>query len=168
MERADFLRESIDFLNRFVMKSFQKEAEEQGFTIPQARVIGYVFIHQPVSIKQLSRNLKMTQSTASDIVERLVAKDFLIKTPNAKDKRIVDISLSPELAEEITESSILEIVNTSLIDALNRLNEDEQKIVEEGMRLLVTAVKEKMAAEGMDNYEYFNISDFLGGANHRE
>ncbi|QQZ08667.1 MarR family winged helix-turn-helix transcriptional regulator [Heyndrickxia vini] len=156
MDKADFIRESIDFLHRYLMKSLQKTAEEHGVTIPQVRVIGDVFAHNTVSIKQLSQNLKMTQSTVSDIVERLTSKGFLVKTPNAKDKRLVDISLSPELAEGIN-GSISEIANMSLIGALSLLSPDEQEIVEKGMGLLVSAVKEKMKADGMDNYDFFDV-----------
>jgi MarR family transcriptional regulator, organic hydroperoxide resistance regulator len=159
LDNAVFIRESIDFLHRYMMKSLQKQAEEHGVTIPQARVIGEVFAHKKVSIKQLSQNLKMTQSTVSDIVDRLTSKGFLVKTSNAKDKRLVDISLSDRLAEDINES-ISEIGNQSLIGVLSLLKKEEQEVVEKGMRLLVSAVKEKMEAEGMDNYEFFDVLFF--------
>ncbi|MGV3463754.1 MAG: MarR family winged helix-turn-helix transcriptional regulator [Heyndrickxia sp.] len=161
MDKADFIRESIDFLHRFMMKSLQKQAEEHGVTIPQARVIGEVFAHHTVSIKQLSQNLKMTQSTVSDIVERLSLKGLLVKTPNEKDKRLVDITLSTELAEEL-HHSIMEISNKSLNGALSLLSHEEQEMVENGMRLLVKAVKERMRTEGMDNHEFFDVLFFPG------
>ncbi|MDY0407456.1 helix-turn-helix domain-containing protein [Paracerasibacillus soli] len=63
MEKADLIGESIDFVHRFTMKSLQKQAEDHGVTIPQVRIIGEVFAHKTVSIKQLCQNLKMTQST---------------------------------------------------------------------------------------------------------
>ena len=159
MDRAVFIRESIDFIHRYTMKSIQKQAEEHGVTIPQVRVIGDVFAHKTVSIKQLSQNLKMTQSTVSDIVERLISKGFLVKTPNAKDKRLVDITLSARLAEDINDS-VSELTNKSLVGVLNLLTPNEQEIVEKGMQIMVTAVKEKMAEEGMDNHEFFDILYF--------
>ena len=161
MDKADFIRESIDFLHRFMMKSLQKQAEEHGVTLPQVRVIGDVFAHTTVSIKQLSQNLKMTQSTVSDIVERLTSKGLLVKTPNEKDKRLVDITLSPELSEEL-HGSILEITNRSLSGVLSLLNQEEQEMVEKGMRLLVMAVKERMETEGLDNHEFFDVLFFPG------
>ncbi|ODG93887.1 MULTISPECIES: helix-turn-helix domain-containing protein [Bacillaceae] len=160
VERPEFIRESIDFLQRFLMKSLQKHSEEHGVTIPQARVIGEVYAHKTMSIKQLSKNLKMTQSTVSDIVERLTTKGLLLKTPNPKDKRFVEISLPENIAEEIHDS-ITEIANKSLNSALSLLDSDEQEIVEKGMKLLVTAVKKKMETDGMDNYEFFDVLYFL-------
>ncbi|WP_106495455.1 MarR family winged helix-turn-helix transcriptional regulator [Lentibacillus sp. Marseille-P4043] len=159
MEKADFIGESIEYIHRYTMKSLQKQAEEHGVTIPQVRVIGEVFAHKTVSIKLLSQNLKMTQSTVSDIVERLMSKDFLVKTPNERDKRLVDISLSPRLAEDIDES-ISQLKNQSLIGVVDLLNPKEQEMVEEGMQLLVSAVKKKMMVEGMNDYEYPDILYF--------
>ncbi|GEN82616.1 hypothetical protein SLU01_09280 [Sporosarcina luteola] len=159
MERANFIGESIEYLHRYTMKSLQKQAEEHGVTIPQVRVIAEVFAHKTVSIKLLSQNLKMTQSTVSDIVERLVSKGFLEKTPNEKDKRLVDITLSERLAQNIDES-IAQIQSQSLVGVLNLLDEKDQEIVEQGMQLLVSAVKEKMIAEGMDDNKFFDILYF--------
>lgn len=159
MEKADLIRESIDFIQRYMMKSIQKHSQEHGVTLPQARVIGEVFSHKAISIKQLSQNLKMTQSTVSDIVERLTAKGLLVKTPNPKDKRSVEISLSNELIEGINES-ISEIANKSLVDVLSLLTPTEQETVERGMRLLVSAVKEKMETNGMDHFEFFDVVYF--------
>lgn len=118
-----------------------------------------MFAHKTVSIKLLSQNLKMTQSTVSDIVERLMSKGFLVKTPNERDKRLVDISLSPRLAEDIDES-VSQLQNQALVGVFDLLNPKEQEIVEEGMQLLVSAVKEKMIAEGMDDYKFFDILYF--------
>ncbi|KQL42095.1 MarR family transcriptional regulator [Bacillus sp. FJAT-25509] len=160
VERAEFISESIDFLQRFLMKSLQKHSEEHGVTIPQARVIGEVYAHKTMSIKQLSKNLKMTQSTVSDIVERLTTKGLLLKTPSPKDKRFVEISLPENISDEIN-GSITEIANKSLNSALTFLDSHEQEIVEQGMRLLVTAVKKKMETDGMDNYEFFDVLYFL-------
>lgn len=159
MDRAVFIRESVDFIHRYMMKSLQKQAEEHGVTVPQVRVIADVFAHKTVSIKQLSQNLKMTQSTVSDIVDRLISKGFLVKTPNAKDKRIVNITLSERLANDINDS-VSELTNKSLEGVLDLLTPNEQEIVEKGMQLMVSAVKEKMLAEGMDNHEFFDILYF--------
>ncbi|KAA0546334.1 MarR family transcriptional regulator [Bacillus sp. BGMRC 2118] len=159
MNRAAFIRESVDFIHRYTMKSLQKQAEEHGVTIPQVRVIGDVYAHKTVSIKQLSQNLKMTQSTVSDIVERLISKGFLEKTPNSKDKRIVDITLSPRLTEEINDS-VSELTNKSLEGVLSLLSPEEQEIVEKGMQLLVSAAQKKVVEEGMDNHEFFDILYF--------
>ena len=159
LDRAEYIRESIDFLNRFMMKSMQKYAEEHGVTVPQARVILEVFLNKAISVKQLSQNLRMTQSTVSDIVDRLIDKGLLLKTPNPQDKRSVNITLTDGVLNIIDESSP-EPLNRVIRDTLSILKPDDQDIVEKGMRLLVSAVAEKVEADGMDNLEDFQVLFF--------
>ncbi|WP_251551404.1 MarR family winged helix-turn-helix transcriptional regulator [Neobacillus muris] len=151
-DRADFIRESIDFLHRFLIRSIQEHAEEHGLTVPQLRVIAQVLMNKQITIKQLTKNLRMTQSTVSDIVERLSAKGILLKTPNPKDKRSVIISVSEEVLKGIRNNSN-EPVKRAVGDALNYLSPDEQNTVEQGMHLLLKAVREKMEKDGMGQLE---------------
>jgi DNA-binding MarR family transcriptional regulator len=158
-DRADFIRESIEFLHRYLVKSIQKFAEGHGFTVPQMRVMGEVLVNESITIKQLTQNLRMTQSTVSDIVERLTAKGILLKTTNPNDKRSVNISVTNETLNAIKEISS-EPVNKAVRDALSFLTPNEQDRVEEGMRLFITAVKEKMEKDGMGEMESFDILFF--------
>lgn len=156
LDRATYIWESIDFLNKFIMKSLQRHAEEHGLTAPQARVILEVFINKKISVKQLTQNLRMTQSTVSDIVERLTEKGILIKKPNPQDKRSVQIMLTEEMVKIIEETSpkpIQQIMGA----VLDNLQPNEQATVEEGMRLLVAAVGEKMEADGIESLEDFDV-----------
>ncbi|WP_127531642.1 MarR family winged helix-turn-helix transcriptional regulator [Paenibacillus kobensis] len=159
LDRDDLLRESIDFLHRYMMKSLQKHAEEYGVTVPQARVIADVLQHEPTSVKQLTQNLKMTQSTVSDIVERLTSKGILMKTPDPDDKRAVKITLT-EATRQGIRGGTPEPLNRSVREALNLLEPGEQETVEQGMRLFVSAVKQKMESEGTEHSEYFDILFF--------
>ncbi|OCA84160.1 MarR family transcriptional regulator [Bacillus sp. FJAT-27225] len=159
VNREEFIRESIDFLHRYLMKSIQRHAEEHGLTAPQLKVIAEVLVNQSITIKQLTQNLRMTQSTVSDIVERLSAKGILLKTPNPADKRSVNISVSERILKGIKESST-KPVKRAVSDALSLLSPDEQDTVEQGMRLFVNAVKEKMETDGMVMTESFDILFF--------
>lgn len=156
LDRATYIWESIDFLNRFIMKSLQRHAEEHGMTAPQVRVILEVFINKKISVKELTQNLRMTQSTVSDIVERLTEKGILIKKPNPKDKRSVQIMLTERMVKIIEEKSpkpIQQIMGA----VLDNLQPGEQATVEEGIRLLVAAVGEKMEADGIESLEDFEV-----------
>lgn len=159
LERADYLRESIDFLQRFLVKSMQKEAEGYGLTVPQIRVIAEVVKNKTTNIKQLTHNLKMTQSSVSDIVERLIGKGILEKAPNPKDKRSVVITLTKGAEEGINKKDYTHL-NQMINGAMEQLNADEQEIVMKGMQLLVGVVKEKMKSEGMKYNESFDVKLF--------
>jgi len=159
LERADYLRESIDFLQRFIAKSMQTEAEGYGLTVPQIRVIAEVVTNKITNIKLLTYNLKMTQSTVSDIVDRLVGKGILEKSPNPKDKRSVVITLT-KAAEEGINKKDYTYLNKMITGALDQLNAEEQEIVMKGMQLLVGAVKDKMTTEGINYNESFDVMLF--------
>ncbi|MCM3186385.1 MarR family winged helix-turn-helix transcriptional regulator [Priestia megaterium] len=139
MENANFIRESIHFLNYYVKKNLQKQAEKLDITVPQMLVINEVFKHQNISIKKISQNLSMTHSTVSEVIERLKKRDILIKTPSPKDKRSVDISLTDD-ANRYVEDNQMEFVNRSIVEALNHLSPNEQETVIEGTKLLMKAV----------------------------
>ncbi|WP_226793263.1 MarR family winged helix-turn-helix transcriptional regulator [Bacillus sp. B1-b2] len=152
LDRAEYIRESIVFLNRFMFKSMQKYAEEHGVTVPQAKVIFEVFINKEIGVKQLSQNLKMTQSTVSDIVDRLVDRAVLIKTPNPQDKRFVNITVTEKIQKVMSESSP-EPLKRVMRETMSLLEPGEQEAVEKGITLLVGAVKEKMEIDGLSNLE---------------
>lgn len=156
LDRATYIWESIDFLNRFIMKSLQRHAEEHGMTAPQVRVILEVFINKKISVKELTQNLRMTQSTVSDIVERLTEKGILIKKPNPQDKRSVQIILTEKMVK-IIEETAPKPIQQIMGSVLENLQPSEQAKVEEGMRLLVAAVGKKMEADGIDDLEDFEV-----------
>lgn len=141
LKDAEFIRKSIEYLNQYIQTSLQKKVERTGITVPQMRVITEVVSHQGISIKQISLNLPMTQSTVSGIVERLINKGILIKRTNSNDKRAVQIYPSDNVTKFL-EKDRMEYVNQSLSDALSKLNPDKYDVVLEGIGLLVNAIKE--------------------------
>lgn len=138
---AEFIRKSIEYLNKYIQTSLEKKVERTGITVPQMRVITEVVSHQGISIKQISLNLPMTQSTVSGIVERLINKGILVKRTNSNDKRAVQIYPTDNVTKFL-EVDRMKYVNQSLSDALNKLNPNNYDVVLRGIGLLVNAVKE--------------------------
>jgi len=84
----------------------------------------------------------------------LSARGILLKKPNPKDKRSVIITISDEKLNVIKKASP-KPVNHAISEALQLLTPSQQETVEEGMRLLLTAVKGKMEKDGIDHLESF-------------
>lgn len=145
-ENVNFIRESIHYIHHYLRKKLQKEAEKYGITLPQMRVINEVIKHQNIGVKKISDNLSMNHSTVSEVVERLFQKGILNKTPNPKDKRSVNISLTKDVSVFL-EGNQTEIVNRSMIRVLNHLNPIEQERVREGLHLLMSAVEKEIESE---------------------
>lgn len=136
---AEFVIKTIRSLDQFFEKRIQQKVEKTGVTVPQMRVIEDVVKHQGISIKQLSQNLNMTQSTVSGIVERLILKGYLTKKTNADDKRFAEIWHSKDVAAFLEKDST-KFVNEAVADVFAQLEPNNLETVIRGLQLLLSAV----------------------------
>lgn len=90
-----------------VMHFFHNIASEVSkgseFSLAQFRVLMIVYHYGPMSVNQLKNGLNIAQSTASELVERLVQQEMLYREKNARDRRITQFSLT-EHAKKIIEN----------------------------------------------------------------
>lgn len=73
-----------------------------GLTISQLRVLHRLH-ERPASCGQVAEHLGITPSTATPLIERLVRRDLVERTPHEGDRRVTDLRLSErgrELLEE--------------------------------------------------------------------
>ena len=136
VSQAEFVRRSVHALDRYFERSIQERVLEIGFTLPQMRLLQEVVGHRGINIKQLASNLQMTQSTVSDIVDRLIDKGMLGKRVSAQDKRAVEI-WPAESVEEFMANDRTEFVTRPVADLLQDLAPAQRETVLEGMRLLM-------------------------------
>jgi DNA-binding MarR family transcriptional regulator len=136
---AEFIRTSIEALNRAFEKSLHKKVQQTGFTLPQMRVIEAVVAQPGTGITDLAHTLQMTQSTVSGIVERLIAKDILDKRPSPRDKRFVQV-YPAENVTRFMETTRAVYVNEAVETALRQLQPDQRAMLVHGLRLLLSAV----------------------------
>ena len=105
-------RKLTDNIERFsaafipMMHFFHNIASEASrgaeFTLPQYRVLMLVKHRGSMSISELRNQLKIAQSSASEMVERLVQQNLLSREKDPNDKRITLFKLSKK-AEKILE-----------------------------------------------------------------
>ena len=67
-----------------------------AFSLAQYRVMMLVFHHGPMSISTLKNRLGIAQSTASEMVERLVQQDLLVRAMDKTDRRVTLFRPSPK------------------------------------------------------------------------
>lgn len=159
-ELSRYLNNSIDFLKRYQSKYSQLKAIEMGFTVPQIKVIGEVVVRKKISIKNIAIHLKMSQSTVSDIVDRLISKEVLMKKPNEHDKRISDISMTDASMSTLFQDVTI-FDNNAIDEVLEYVTDDNKKLIEHGFQLFVHAVIEKMKNEGYEDKEFIRPEDFI-------
>jgi len=90
---AAFRRE----LRQFLAFS-ERAAQASGLPAQQYQALLAIKGHpgrSPMSVGDLSRELLITQHSGSELVERLVLKGLLIRTPDGRDRRRMLLSLAP-------------------------------------------------------------------------
>jgi len=103
----DSLENNLErFSNAFtpVMHFFHNIATEVSkvadFSLAQFRVLMTIHHLGALSVNDLKKRLNIAQSTASEMLERLVQQELLIREKDTKDKRITRFKLT-EKAEKI-------------------------------------------------------------------
>jgi DNA-binding MarR family transcriptional regulator len=120
------------------------------FSLAQYRVIMLVYRHDSMSINDLKRALNIAQSTASEMIDRLVQLKALKKQTDLNDRRITLFTLTPASQRKIEQhlSSIGNIYNK----ILTPLSVQEQKkLLEAFETILYLLQKEKQTAGSNQN-----------------
>lgn len=93
----------------------------------------------PTSLSSLARHMDLSASTLSEAVSKLAGHGYLVKTPNAGDRRHVGIVLTATGVGAVRASSVLEAGR--LKDVLSRLSARDRATVVEGMTHLAGACR---------------------------
>ena len=96
------LNESIEVARLFqeVMHLFKhnmnKLLEDTGMSVPQGMVLGLLSKRKKMKITELSNELCLSNSTVSGIIDRLEKQEIVVRERSEKDKRVVNVSISPD------------------------------------------------------------------------
>jgi DNA-binding MarR family transcriptional regulator len=77
------------------------EAKFGDLSAPQLNMIMMIRVREAVSVTELAMLLGVSPPSVSTMVDRLVERGLLTRTPSALDRRKVVIQVSPEAIEEI-------------------------------------------------------------------
>lgn len=121
---------SIDIESKKIQKDY-------GVSIPQVLCLN--FLHDSPNYQstqgEIRRFLNLNPSTVSGIINRLEKKGHLARLPKSGDKRVVKIALTS--AGDKLLNTIPALLHEQLSEKLQRLNDDEVKMVESGLETLV-------------------------------
>lgn len=77
------------------------ENKLRELSAPQMNMIMMIRVREKVSVKELASLLSVSPPSVSIMVDRLLEKGLLTRTPCEKDRRRVVIQVSPEAIEDI-------------------------------------------------------------------
>jgi Transcriptional regulators len=134
--------ERVVFLFKAVHKIYKdqlyKKSRQFGFTGPQIGLI-YGLHKNPFStLNDISEWLGLSKSTVSGIVDRLVRQGIVIREVPEDNRRIVQLSLSPEFQED---NILKDFMNEFTTNIFKDIDKEELKKIIEGLELLFKLLK---------------------------
>ena len=109
--------------------------EERGLTLPQLRVLFLVRSNPDITTNALAARLRITVSTVSGLVDKLVRADLIERRSDPGDRRVIPLRLTEEgqaVAGEIGEkgAQLMEVVAQALGDDLDSVTRCLEDVVE--------------------------------------
>jgi DNA-binding MarR family transcriptional regulator len=123
--RNEFQKMGINllFTANWLNEQIGKMLSEKGVTQQQYNILRILRgSNTPLSTLKIRERMLDKMSDTSRIVDRLIAKELVIKSTCIKDKRLVDISLSPKGLELVEQ---LDLYNDRIDALLKGINEQE-------------------------------------------
>src|SRR5438552_7931351 len=115
-----------------------RNAAELELTYAQAQVLFYVAQHLGCHMGQVAKTFKVTLPAITQIVDRLVQKQFLTRGSNPADRRVSILALTAEGKALVQE---LERVQVEALDpVLQRLSARDRNRLNKGLEKFVEAV----------------------------
>lgn len=84
----------LRFVSNHVSHGFKVKIESRGVTVAEWVVLRALYDADEVNPSQLAQQLGMTRGAISKLADRLVAKNLLVCTPDAHDRRFQSLALT--------------------------------------------------------------------------
>ncbi|MGM0640950.1 MAG: MarR family winged helix-turn-helix transcriptional regulator [Thermotogota bacterium] len=126
-----------------VGKAVKSEFKEKNLTSSQVMLIGILSHKKELKTSELSKELGLSNSTVSGILDRLEEKNLIERTRSDKDRRVIKVRLNKEFQNSMidkymgVEEKITNIINKSPneeIDFIFKGLENLRKMLEDELK----------------------------------
>lgn len=93
-KQIEKLLEDFQVMKRKMIAGASSHLKSTHITASQWLVLQYLRKNEKVTIKEIAKALSMTSSAATQLVESLVQKGYVIRKTSSDDKRALSLSLS--------------------------------------------------------------------------
>lgn len=127
------IMQQMDYHSRRLNKCY-------GLTVPQIVCLYEIYENGRMTISALSKKIYLSMSTIVGVIDRLEEKQFVNRTRDIQDRRIIYIDITEKGREFVAAAPYL--LHNRLNDNLQVLTEDEQITIAESINLLVNILKD--------------------------
>jgi DNA-binding MarR family transcriptional regulator len=106
--KTQFVQELIHWMELSTTRSMRHwghYVRQTGLSMPQFGLLMHLYHHASCGMAEISQHSGASQAAASQLVDRLVDKQLVIRTENQADRRSKQLTLTPE-GRRLVESSI--------------------------------------------------------------
>jgi DNA-binding MarR family transcriptional regulator len=111
-----------------------------GLTVPQIVCLYEIYENGKLTISTLSKRIYLSMSTIVGVIDRLEEKQFVNRTRDVKDRRIIYIDITEKGREFVSASPYL--LHNRLNDNLQVLSVEEQIALANSISLLVDLLRD--------------------------
>ena len=139
------LRRWMETFTHRSMRDSSRFVKASGFSMPQFFLLMHLHRHEQCGISDLSERMDVSSAAVSQLVDKLVQAELLVRAEDPHDRRAKQISLSPA-GEEMVERAIAE--RSRWVDDLAAvLNIDERQKVAGALEILTEAAQKLEVTE---------------------
>ena len=134
----------VDNLRRIfqvVHGQFKKTERELGLTGPQIWAIKILADSAPIKVSDIAGRMFLHPATVGGILDRLEARNLVIRTRSVEDRRVVYVNLTEQGRELVLKSP--EINHLLMVNGLEKLSPEKLQSVATGLEELVDILGEQ-------------------------
>lgn len=125
---AEHMERDLSAIRRAMRKPLRSEVAKGELTPPQTAVMRIVVGRPGASLRELAREVSLSHSTVSGIVDRLEKRDMVERSPDEKDGRIVRVRPTAQVTAWV-EQQLPQLRVGPLQQALERAEPEEREAI---------------------------------------
>ncbi len=132
---VDRLHEWFDILRRTIMGNFFIYARDNGLTMPQFGAMFRIYHNRACGVSDIGKDLGVTNSAASQMLERLVQLKLITRSEDPEDRRVKQIVLTDKGNQIIQQTTTM--YHAWMEELARSMTPEEQEQVEKGLAILI-------------------------------
>ena len=116
-----------------------RRANAARLTRQESTILAHLSADEPIRAADLARHLGVVPSTMSAALKRLTSLGYILRAPDASDRRAAGLRLSPSGARALQTGSVLETRRVTAM--LERLTPADRTRAVDGLALLAAAAR---------------------------
>jgi len=135
------IRDGVRQLNKIIGMMITQELSEVGITMPQISVMRKIK-DGPMTIGQLSKDLYLSCSTVSGIVDRLEREGYIERVRDTADRRVVWIHITNKFEEMANSIPVMQ--KEYFTELIKDLSEEEIDKIVDALQLLIRQFEKRI------------------------